>query len=89
MLELLALLQLTQILVLSLILLVTLRPPLNAAKRCETDFQLMKQRLKAAPPSAPDPLKQKHLARRWNDAIKAAIDADPNPGYWDPPRSIL
>lgn len=89
MLELLVLLQLTQILVLSLILLVTLRPPPNAAKQRQTDVQLMKQRLRAANPSTPDPLKQKHLAQLWNDAVKAAIDADPNRGYWDPPRSIL
>jgi hypothetical protein len=89
-LELLVLLQLTQILVLSLILLViTLKPPPNAAKQRRTDVQLMKQRLRAANPLTPDPLKQKHLAQLWNDAVKAAIDADPNRGYWDPSRSIL
>lgn len=87
MLELLVLLQLTQILILSLILLVTLNPRSLAAK--QRDFQLMKQRLRAATLSAPDPKKQKHLARCWNDAVKAVIDADPNRSYWDPPRSIL
>lgn len=89
MLELLVLLQLTQILVLSLILLVTFSRPPNATKQRQTDVQLMKQRLRAANPSTPDPLKQKHLAQLWNDAVKAAIDADPKRGYWDPPRSIL